>query len=77
MKEDEDPLRKPLIAAEDMRRIGLASTEMIEDARRARIYVPDPSKARAARTFAKHQRWAQEMRESGWTVEEPSDHQGD
>ena len=27
--------------------------------------------ARAARTRAKHLRWAQEMRDAGWTVEEP------
>lgn len=33
----------------------------------------DPSKARAARTLNKHRRWAQEMRDAGWKVEEPSE----
>lgn len=28
-------------------------------------------RARAVRTLAKHRRWAEEMRENGWTVTEP------
>lgn len=28
-------------------------------------------RARAARTLAKHRRWAEEMRAAGWKVEEP------
>lgn len=32
----------------------------------------DPAKARAARTRIKHERWAAEMRDAGWTVTEPT-----
>lgn len=34
--------------------------------------IRDPAKARAARTFNKHSRWAEEMREAGWIVAPPA-----
>ena len=37
----------------------------------------DTSKARAARTRTKHDRWAAEMRESGWGVTTPEEMRGD
>lgn len=42
------------------------------DKRREALRAASLAAARA-RTLAKHRRWAQEMREAGWTVEEPKD----
>ena len=42
---------------------------MSEDVR-ARL-IQASQKAARLRTLAKHRRWAQEMRDAGWTVEEP------
>lgn len=49
-----------------------ASQALNEAIEAQRPWVPDPTAARRARTMNKQRRWAEEMQECGWSVEEPS-----
>lgn len=49
----------------------MTSDKMIGMDEKRAAAVKRAAAARAARTLAKHRRWAREMRDAGWTVEEP------